>query len=80
MSKKKKESGRKTFKSSRIISVEDVQKQRDKIYCIVGGENTEEEDENPPTITLKKSKDGAITKITVKCSCGKYAELDCTYK
>ncbi len=66
--------------TARVIPAEATRAESSRRYCVVGGDNDIQGDENPPTIIVEKGEDGEISRITVKCSCGKYAELDCTYE
>jgi hypothetical protein len=47
--------------------------------CLVGGDVEGELTQAPPTIILEKSSEDVIRRITVRCPCGRHAELLCEY-
>ncbi len=46
---------------------------------VVGGDSDDFEQDNPPAIVIEKEGD-KISKIIVRCPCGRHAELVCEYK
>jgi len=65
------------LKSKRIIKREVAEALLDKIV-IVGGDS-DEDIGVPPAIIVEKSGE-TITRIMVKCPCGRHAELICEYE
>ena len=48
--------------------------------CLVGGEAAGAVGDEVPTIMIEKDADGNITRIVVRCPCGRTAELICAYE
>ena len=70
--------GKRRFaRSTNIIPREDVRVPPEKVR-IVGGDSDELGNRGVPTIIVSKTED-RITGITVKCPCGRTAELVCEY-
>ena len=46
---------------------------------IIGGDSNDPSQEAPPSIIIEKEND-QISKIIVKCPCGRHAELVCEYE
>lgn len=64
-------------KTTKIIHTsENGEPQRRKVR-IIGGDSDENVEAVPPTIIIEKTDDDQISKIIVKCPCGRHAELVC---
>lgn len=61
---------------SKVIKAEDAVVPEGKVR-VIGGD-TDNFKLDPPSIIIEKSKD-MISKIVVKCPCGRHAELRCEY-
>lgn len=66
------------IKLSTVIPAAKVNLNPEKVR-IIGGDSDDFEQNVPPAIILEKSHD-QISKIIVKCPCGRHAELICQYE
>ncbi len=67
-----------TPKKNQVIRADEVSKfKKSKKTQIVGGDSDDTE-QTPPTIVIEKDGD-RISKIIVKCPCGRHSELVCEY-
>lgn len=64
-------------KSGRVIPASAAKLSRETVK-IIGGDSDDVEQTSPPAIILEKKND-EISKIIVKCPCGRHAELICQY-
>lgn len=62
---------------SKIIKQQDEQKKRKKVQ-VIGGDSDDNEPVAPPSIVIEKERD-RISKIIVRCPCGRHSELLCEY-
>lgn len=60
---------------SRIIKRATIGRQRFARHCVIGGDSPDAAKEAPPVIILEKDADDVIRRVTVKCPCGRHAEL-----
>lgn len=77
ISKKHSGPGKVSIKSSRVIPAEKARINAG-VVRIIGGDSDHFEQDTPPAIVLEKRNDN-ISKIIVKCPCGRHAELICEY-
>lgn len=63
---------------SRVIHENELSKAISKIQ-IIGGDSDDIGQDSPPAIIIEKEND-QISKIIVKCPCGRHAELVCQYE
>lgn len=75
---KQKQRKRKSAKTSGLISAENANYNPNRTR-IIGGDSDDFEQNVPPAIILEKKND-QISKILVKCPCGRHAELICEYE
>ncbi|OGV56744.1 MAG: hypothetical protein A2017_09770 [Lentisphaerae bacterium GWF2_44_16] len=64
--------------TSKIIHSGEINPAASKIQ-IIGGDTDDANQESPPSIIIEKEND-QISKIIVKCPCGRHAELLCEYE
>ena len=63
---------------SKIIPAAEVESLQGKVR-IIGGDTSDFNQKTPPSIIIDKVND-QISKIVVKCPCGRHAELRCEYE
>lgn len=63
---------------SKILRSADVPKTASSKVQIIGGDSDMSDQVAPPSIIIEKEND-RISKILVKCPCGRHAELICEY-
>jgi hypothetical protein len=61
-----------------VISAKQAESLKTGKVQIIGGDSDDVEQDSPPAIIIEKEND-RISKIIVKCPCGRHAELVCEY-
>lgn len=71
---------RKSPKTNRVIHGDTVPRNGRKVRVVGGDSGEMRETGMPPSIQVDKLEDGRISRIIVKCQCGRHAELLCSYE
>ena len=79
LSQKKKLFKKSLIKNSPIIRAHEHDKNKVLGVKVIGGDSEEVLTHAPPTIIVEKNEHDQISKIIVKCPCGRHAELVCEY-